>query len=77
MRRTELLQETRKIRFEDACGGWQSGRLSQEEAAILLGVLSLLIASPFIKKNISLFFKNICCYLLYYLLTYFKIVLLF
>lgn len=38
MRRTELLQETRKIRFEDACGGWQSGRLSQEEAAILLGV---------------------------------------
>ncbi|MBL8421238.1 MAG: helix-turn-helix domain-containing protein [Dechloromonas sp.] len=26
------------MRFEDACGGWQSGWLSQEEAAILLGV---------------------------------------
>lgn len=38
MRRTELLQETRKMRFEGACGVWQSGRLSQEEAAILLGV---------------------------------------
>lgn len=24
--------------FEDACGGWQSGRLSQKEVAILLGV---------------------------------------
>lgn len=38
MRRTELLQEIRKMRFEEAYGGWQSGRLTQEEAARLLGV---------------------------------------
>ena len=33
MRRTELLQEVRKMRFEEACGGWQERRLTQEEAA--------------------------------------------
>ena len=38
MKRTELLQEVRKMRFDEAYGGWQSGRLTQEEAAILLGV---------------------------------------
>jgi transposase len=38
MRRTELLQEIRKMRFEEAYGGWDSGRLSQSEAASLLGV---------------------------------------
>ena len=38
MRRTELLQEVRKMRFEEACGGWQERRLTQEEAARLLGV---------------------------------------
>ncbi len=38
MRRTEWLQETRKMRFEEAYGGWQAGRLRQEEAAQLLGV---------------------------------------
>ena len=37
MRRTELLQEVRKMRFEEACGGWQERRLTQEEAAQLLG----------------------------------------
>jgi len=36
----EFLQETRKMRFEEAYGGWGSGRLSQEEAARLLGVCS-------------------------------------
>jgi transposase len=40
MRRTELLQEIRKMRFEEAHGGWKEGRLSQEEAARLLGVCS-------------------------------------
>jgi transposase len=40
MRRTEILQEILKMRFEDAYGGWTSGRLSQEEAAVLLGVCS-------------------------------------
>lgn len=38
MRRTQLLQEVRKMRFEEAYEGWQSGRLTQEEAARLLGV---------------------------------------
>ncbi len=38
MRRTELLQEIRVMRFEEAYGGWQEGRLSQFEAARLLGV---------------------------------------
>ena len=37
MRRTEVLQEVRKMRFEAACGGWQGRRLTQEEAARLLG----------------------------------------
>lgn len=38
MTRTELLQEIRKMRFEEAYEGWQGGRLRQEEAARLLGV---------------------------------------
>lgn len=38
MRRTELLQEIWKVRFDDAYGGRQSGRLTQEEAASVLGV---------------------------------------
>ena len=40
MRRAEILQEVRKMRFEEAYGGWTSRRLSQEEAAVLLGVCS-------------------------------------
>jgi transposase len=38
MKRSEWLQETRKMRFEEAYCGWQGGRLTQEEAARLLGV---------------------------------------
>lgn len=38
MRRTELLQEIRKICFEEAYEGWRCGRLTQAEAASLLGV---------------------------------------
>lgn len=38
MNRTELLQELRKMRFEEAYGGWQEKRLTQAEAALLLGV---------------------------------------
>jgi len=38
MRRTELLQEARRIRFEEIYGGWQERRLSREEAARVLGV---------------------------------------
>lgn len=38
MRRTEWLQETRRMRFEEAYGAWSERRLTQEEAAQLLGV---------------------------------------
>ena len=38
MKRTEFLQETRKMRFEEAYEGCKSGCLTQAEAALLLGV---------------------------------------
>ena len=57
MRRTEWLQETRQMRFEEAYGGWHARRLTQEEAARLLGVppenrnplISLKIPPPGVK----------------------------
>ena len=38
MKRTEWLQETKQMRFEEAFQGWTERRLTQEEAAQLLGV---------------------------------------
>ena len=38
MKRTELLQEIRKIRFKDAYEGWHAGELTQSEAAQVLGM---------------------------------------
>lgn len=38
MKRTELIQEIRKMRFDEAFTAWDSGRLTQAEAARLLGV---------------------------------------
>jgi transposase len=38
MRRTEMLQEIRKMRFEEIYLGWSESRLSQEEAALIFGV---------------------------------------
>jgi tRNA A37 N6-isopentenylltransferase MiaA len=38
MQRTKLLQEIRKMRFEEAYEGWNEGRLTQTEAACLLGI---------------------------------------
>ena len=38
MTRTRVLQEIRRMRFKEAYGGWQERRLTQEEAARLLGV---------------------------------------
>jgi transposase len=38
MRRTEVLQEIRKMRFQEAYTRWDKGWLTQEEAAELLGV---------------------------------------
>jgi transposase len=40
MKRTEMMQEIRKMRFEEVYGGWEKGRLSQTEAAEILGVCS-------------------------------------
>ncbi len=38
MRRTEMLQEIREMRFEEVYFGWNESQLSQEEAARILGV---------------------------------------
>ena len=38
MRRTELLQEVRKVRFEEILGFWNKRQITQEEAARMLGV---------------------------------------
>ncbi len=38
MKRTEWLQETRQMRFEELYWGWQARTLTQEEAARVLGV---------------------------------------
>lgn len=38
MKRTKLLQEIRKMRFEEIYGDWLNKRISQEEAGRLLGV---------------------------------------
>ena len=38
MTRTQVRQEIRQMRFDEAYGGWQARRLTQEEAARLLGV---------------------------------------
>jgi len=38
MKRTDLLQEIRKMRFEEAYQGWHQSKFTQEEAATLLGV---------------------------------------
>lgn len=35
--RTRFVQETRKMRFQEAYEGWTEGRLTQAEAALLLG----------------------------------------
>lgn len=38
MKRTRWLQETRQMRFEEAYDGWRKRRLTQEDAALILGV---------------------------------------
>lgn len=40
MRRTEIVQEVRKMRFQEVYGTWQERRLTQEEAAEILGICS-------------------------------------
>ena len=46
MRRTEPRQEVRKMRFEEACGGWRERRLTQEEAARMPGGVRAYSLSP-------------------------------
>lgn len=38
MRRTEILQEIRRTRFEEVNFGWREARFIQEKAALMLGV---------------------------------------
>ena len=38
MRKTDWLQETLRMRFDEVYGDWTESRLTQEEAARLLGV---------------------------------------
>jgi hypothetical protein len=38
MKRTKVLEEIRQMRFEEAYEGWQERRLSQQEAARILGI---------------------------------------
>ncbi len=38
MKPTELRQEIRRMRFEEAYEGWKQNRLTQEEAGRILGV---------------------------------------
>lgn len=38
MKRTRWLQETRQMRFVEAYAGWRNRRLTQEDAALILGV---------------------------------------
>jgi len=38
MKRTAWLEETKRMRFEEAYGGWREDRLTQEEAALILGI---------------------------------------
>jgi len=38
MRQTEVLQEIRIMRFNEAYGGWKKSKLTQSEAANFLGV---------------------------------------
>ena len=38
MRKTEVLQETRVMRFHEAYNGWKRSHLTQEKAGLLLGM---------------------------------------
>jgi hypothetical protein len=38
MTRTKMLQEVRKMRFNEVYGWWQAGRLDQQKAAMILAV---------------------------------------
>ena len=56
MKQAAWLQETRKMRFEEAYGGWQGGPLPQEEAVQLAFQPPVLVA--FCLRTINL--RTIC-----------------
>ncbi len=62
MRRMEMLQEIRKMRFEEMYLGWQEGRLSQEEAAQGLGVCSRTFRRQFCRAGEIYFIAYRCCH---------------
>ncbi|SEQ91187.1 hypothetical protein SAMN05421690_1003106 [Nitrosomonas sp. Nm51] len=41
MKQMERLQETRKMRFEEACKSYKKGSLTQEEAASILAYVTV------------------------------------
>ena len=43
---TQVLQEIRKMRFEEAYEGWSEGRLTQADAARSSGLFALYIEAP-------------------------------
>jgi len=47
MTRTILLQELRKMRFQGAFEGWDTGRLTQVEVAQMLGNVQALFSREF------------------------------
>ena len=53
MRRTELLQEVRMMRFEEAYEGWQQRRLTQAEAARMLGVCEGALCRPMCRYEVD------------------------
>jgi light-regulated signal transduction histidine kinase (bacteriophytochrome) len=46
MRRTEWLEENRKMRFEEVYLGWNESRLTQATAALVLGVFEEFYRAP-------------------------------
>ena len=58
MKRSEVLQEVRKVRFEESYEGWKLGRLTQEEAAMLLGVCD----RTFRRYLMSVLIIGSCCH---------------
>ena len=58
MRRTELMQEIRKMRFEEAYEGWTESRLTQDEAARLLGIEMIPSYSPEARGRIERAFRT-------------------
>ena len=51
MKRAQVLQEIRKMNFERIYTGWRAKRLTQDQAASLLGVSSRALSSKLVTKG--------------------------